>query len=293
MPIANECVGDHFWLYHAIDDPPKTTDYFMHMHDNYEIVCFVSGNARYMVEGTVYVLFPGALLLMRPSESHTLVLGGLDRYERFTLNFHQELFEKTGFSTSLLRPFYDRPLGAHNLYLPSELEGIDASVCFRKICEEAKLLPKKEVLLANLASLLCSINVAFVRKGNVVTPKYTKIGNELITYINENLLSDLSLTSLSAYIHMSPSQINRIFKESTGSSVYHYILLKRMILAREMIANGESAQTAALSCGFRDYSSFFRLYKKHFSMAPTSTKKRISPIADLPHVQARQNDESD
>lgn len=272
MATADQCVGNHFQLYHGIDNPPKTQDFYMHMHDNYEIFCFVSGNAQYIVEGTVYELFPGALLFMRQSESHTLVLGGFERYERFTLNFRHELFEHTGFSSDLLRPFHDRPLGERNLYLPSELEGIDAIACFHKICEEVKLLPKQDVLLANLSSLLCAVNMAFSRKTDNLTRKQNKLSEEIIDYINENLLSELSLTSLSVHIHISTSQLNRIFKDATGSSVYHYILLKRMILAREMITNGESAQNAALFCGFRDYSSFFRLYKKYFGASPTAFK---------------------
>ncbi len=273
MPTITECLGKNFQLHHAIDNPPKMKDYFMHMHDNYEIFCFVSGNAHYMVEGTVYELFPGSLLLMRQSESHTLILDGFERYERFTLNFRYELFEHSVFSPSLLRPFHDRPLGKRNLYLPSDLSGIDTLSYFRKICEESKILPKEEVLLANLSALLCAINAAFIRNEESLSPKNTKIGNKIIEYINENLLSELSLQTLSEHIHMSPSQLNRIFKEATGSSVYHYILLKRMILAREMIANGESAQNAALSCGFHDYSSFFRLYKKNFGTAPTEKRK--------------------
>ena len=97
MPTITECLGKNFQLHHAIDNPPKMKDYFMHMHDNYEIFCFVSGNAHYMVEGTVYELFPGSLLLMRQSESHTLILDGFERYERFTLNFRYELFEHSVF----------------------------------------------------------------------------------------------------------------------------------------------------------------------------------------------------
>ncbi len=274
MPTVNQCLGENFELYHGVDNPPKAKDYFMHMHGQYEIYCFVSGNAHYVVEGTIYELTQGSVLLMRNSESHMLVLNGLDRYERITLNFRHELFENSGFSTSLLRPFHDRGLGEKNLYLPGELVGIDALTCFHKIFEESKFMPPNDAFLGNLAALLSAINVAFIKKSEHSAEKNSKLGNEIIEYINQNLLSSLSLQSISEHIHLSPSQLNRVFKETTGSSVYHYILLKRMILAREMIANGESAQGAALSCGFRDYSSFFRLYKKHFGKAPTEKKKR-------------------
>ncbi len=273
MAIIEKYSGKGFSLTHAVDISPKKEDFVMHMHDSYELYCFVSGNADYMVEGTVYKLQPGSLMMMRSSESHKLSLGGTEPYERYTLSFHQELFGQTGLSSALLQAFHNRGLGEGNLYLPGELSGLEPLSCFRKICEEVKVLPPEEVLAANVAALLCAVNCAFIRKNTAVQEKGSKIRNEIISYINENLLAELSLRRISEHIHMSPSQINRIFKEATGSSVYHYILLKRMLLAREMIAEGESAANAALMCGFHDYSSFYRFYKKHFGIAPTARSR--------------------
>ncbi len=273
MALISEYKTEHFQLYHAVDEPPRREDYEMHMHDHYEMYCFISGNARYHVEGTSYQLSGGTLLLMRNSESHTLMPSGPDRYERYTLNFRRELFEGTGFTPSLLRPFHDRALGEGNLYLPSELMGIDPVSVFRKIEAELRVLTPRDVLLANLSSLLCAVNAAFLKKDVVNQPPSKKLGDDMIQFINENILTGTDISALSAHIHLSPSQTCRVFKEATGSSVYHYILLKRLILAREMIASGESAKNAALSCGFGDYSSFYRSYKKHFGRAPTEKQQ--------------------
>ncbi len=269
MALISEYKEEHFLLCHSVDEQPKGEDFVMHMHDSYEIYCFVSGNASYHVEGNAYELKPGCLLLMRNSESHTLVPGGAERYERYTLNFRRELLEGTGFTPSLLRPFHDHPLGEQNLYLPEQMTGIDPIALFRKTEAELRLLPTRDVILANLSSLLCAICAAFLRDNGDKRPSANRIGDEMIRYINENILSGINTNTLAAHVHLSPSQTCRIFKETTGASVYHYILLKRLILAREMIANGESAKNASLSCGFGDYSSFYRLYTKYLGKSPS------------------------
>lgn len=273
MEIVEKYMGRYFSLTHAVDVSPRQENFVMHMHDSYEVFYFVSGNAGYMVEGTVYWLQPGSLLLMRSSESHKLSLKGSGRYERYTLSFHQELLGRAGMSGALFQAFHNRGLGERNLYLPGELTDFAPLSCFRKTFEEIKVLPQEDVMAANVGALLCAVNAAFVRKNKVPVERGGQIRDEIIGYINENLLSELSLQSISEHVHMSSSQINRIFREATGSSVYHYILLKRMILAREMIQGGESAANAALACGFHDYSSFYRFYKKHFGTALTARRR--------------------
>lgn len=40
----------------STDQNPNPSMYAMHTHDTYEIFCFLSGNAKYFVEGNVYPL---------------------------------------------------------------------------------------------------------------------------------------------------------------------------------------------------------------------------------------------
>jgi AraC-like DNA-binding protein len=46
-------------------------------------------------------------------------------------------------------------------------------------------------------------------------------------------------------------------------------------LARQKIQDGESATTAAMICGFNDYSSFYKQYKKMFEVSPSETAARF------------------
>lgn len=101
-----------------------------------------------------------------------------------------------------------------------------------------------------------------------LNPVYKRIV-ELIHYINENLSKDLSIEALSARFFISKYHMMRKFKEETGYSMHQYILEKRILAARNLITEGCLATTASVECGFKDYSTFSRAYKKLLGQLPS------------------------
>ncbi|MFR7743955.1 MAG: hypothetical protein ACLU3I_12215 [Acutalibacteraceae bacterium] len=64
------------------------------------------------------------------------------------------------------------------------------------------------------------------------------VASELINYINQELFSKISLATIGQRFFLSKSQINRIFRKATGSSVWEYILIKRLFAARDGFSPG-------------------------------------------------------
>ena len=264
-----------FCLQHNVDEKPNAEHYRLHIHDHYEIYALVSGNVEYMVEGRIYTVRPGSLLLMRAGETHKTVIKEQGLYDRYVLFVRPEQLRRRGFPEELLAPFTERGLGQRNLYAPAEFPDVLPLTYFKKMFHEMEYLPKDEVIEANLRALLCGVNVAF-RKGTAVDEREQKknLGRDVIEYINENLAGELSLEQIACEFHMSPSQISRVFRKLTGTSVYHYILSKRLMLAQARIVAGEGAVSASQASGFWDYSSFYRLYKKRFGVPPSEHGKQ-------------------
>ena len=271
MPVVYK--DSDLLLTHSRRKDPVATDYDLHVHEFYEVLCFVSGNADYLVEGREYHMYPGCMMIMRPAETHKLVIKGKGDYERYVLNFKADVLKEMGFSENLLTAFTQRELGEKNQYLPIEFTGFDTVGFFRQLKEECELFPARQPMIANISFLLFALNSAFLKKTSDVNTADT-LGKDLISYVNENLTRDISLASVSEYVHMSPSQVNRIFRRLTGTSVYDYVLSKRVIMAREMIEAGAGAVSASQMCGFGDYSSFYRLYKKRTGKAPGDVKRK-------------------
>ncbi len=264
-----------FALSHSVDETPDADHFQLHIHDHYELYVLVSGNVEYMVEGRIYPVRPGNLLLMRAGETHKTILKEEELYDRYVLFVRPELLRRRGFPEELLRPFTDRALGQRNMYAPAEFADIPPIAYFKKMFREREVLPEDDVIEGNLRALLCSVCEAFQNAplSHERDQKKT-LGRDVMEYINENLTGELSVEQISRKFHMSPSQISRVFRSLTGTSVYHYILTKRLMMAQARIIEGEGAVSASQASGFWDYSSFYRLYKKRFGVPPSEHGER-------------------
>ena len=259
---------------HEIDESPKSNKFGLHMHDDFEILCVASGNVGYVVEGRNYVLYPGSVMIMRSAETHKLLVNKDDRYERYIINFRPEMLEKYSFSKDLLKPFTDRALGERNHYQPSVFGSVKPLDLCREMERSLDFLSSEEAIVSFLLPILSLLHSAFLDKEKQAETTRENVGYRLIDYVNAHLYEPLSLTSIAQSVHVSESHLNRVFRNATGTSVYRYILSKRLISAQQLIAQGENAQSVCQKCGFHDYSAFYRLYKKHFGVSPTASKPK-------------------
>lgn len=269
MPQYNRQI-DSLSIHHSFDRNPNPFHFHMHIHTTCEIYIFLKGSAQYAVEGTRYPLSPGDLLLMRPGESHMVVLLSHDiPYERMSLNFPPELIRSLPIFNELLAPFFDRPLGVMNRYRLSDFPGNFIRYCLESIDSlAADPSPSLSLILPNVLALLSRIVPVFAGRPTPQDSPASEISSRLVQYVNEHLTDELSLEQISEQFFMSQSQISRIFKNATGSSLWHYILIKRLLRARELLMNGTPPAKAAADCGFRDYSAFYKSYRARFGVSP-------------------------
>lgn len=274
MDFLTQYISDELYIRHALDEHPDGRNFTMHIHERYEIFYFISGKAEYFVEGAKYPLEPGSLLIIKPAESHKTNILDSKCYERIAINFTDTVIDFIDPMHKLIEPFDNRPLGQGNLYLPSEFKKAQIANAFNEI----GLVTKNEhdsrtKALTYLFFLLDMINSAYKKRG---IPEYLSpqnLSERIMLFVNTHLFEELSVPLLAQQFFMSTSQFNRVFKQATGASPWEYITIKRLTLAREKIRNGISAQNACESCGFRDYSVFYRAFVKHFGCAPKMTVK--------------------
>lgn len=279
-----ECfVSENLSVRHSIDSAPSQEGFVLHAHRTYELFYFISGDCYYTVEGTDYPLIPGCFLLMRSGEAHTLHVRSQKIYERITINFSPSVIPLLGKELNEL--FCERPLGKSNLFVPSDSNNIFLHSCMEKICRETKAENCEQHIISNLMPILSelyhikSTDTDGNRPLSSATQGSSETVGKIIEYINTNLVTIQSLDELEKEFFFSKSYINRIFKESTGSSVWEYIVLKRLILSRSLLQNGKQANIVASECGFCDYSSFYRQFKQRFGISPLTVRKnkKLSP----------------
>ena len=94
------------------------------------------------------------------------------------------------------------------------------------------------------------------------------LAGQILAYVNEHLFEDISIQTIADAFYRSPSQVSRIFQQATGNSLWKYVTIKRLMTARALIQQGETAAVAASACGFSEYSTFYRAYKAQFGHSP-------------------------
>jgi len=105
---------------------------------------------------------------------------------------------------------------------------------------------------------------------------YSRGMSRLIQYINLHIAEPLTLDDLAGAFFASKYYILREFKKYTGLSVHQYMIIRRVMLAQELIGQGVKPREACIQCGFTDYSSFYRAFKARTGLSPEQFRSQNS-----------------
>ena len=113
----------------------------------------------------------------------------------------------------------------------------------------------------------------------MLSPKKTKSSgsrtiSEIITYINDNISSPITLDELTEKFFLSKYYMCRSFKNQTGFTINQYIITKRMLLVKELYKKGMSLSAASVEAGFGGYTAFYKAYTKEFGIPPKKGLKK-------------------
>lgn len=105
--------------------------------------------------------------------------------------------------------------------------------------------------------------------------KHSKLANDLINYINENIETDINIDILAYDLKVSKYHLHKIFKEQMGSNIYEMIKSIRLQKASNLlITNKYSTITeVANMCGYSSQTSFIRAFKQRFEQTPKQWRK--------------------
>lgn len=267
---------EKFRLFHLKDKKPKNYEY--HYHDFHKLIWFISGNVEYHIEGKAYKLEPHDILLVTRGQIHKPFIGEEIPYERYVFYISEEFLAEHSEEGSDLNLCF-RMAGAEDSNVirpaPSDSGRLFETVKLLEQSEKGHAYAEEMYSRILFLKLLIELNRCCMENNDIFhkTARYDKKVVELIHYINDHLKGDLSIDGLSAYFYLSKYHMMRKFKAETGYSLHQYILEKRVLAAKNLILSGLPATTACMECGFKDYSTFSRAYKKLTGRLPSDEKR--------------------
>lgn len=270
---AVHCLNDNILFGSSIQYPPFPKHY-LHTHERCEIFYIIRGNGHYITEGARNRLEHGRIFLMRPGEMHMIDLKDDEPREAIALHFAPSIIDCIDSERSLLSPFYDRPLGMHNVYDRSAVASTDIYSMFQKMRELGSDNYKNCThVSAILFAILSELRKLFEDKCYTEPAKNAEVMHSIVGYVNDNLTLEITPELLCEKFHFCRGQLDRNFKHTTGFTTCAYITAKRLLLAKAYIDEGMNITDAAFACGFRNYTTFYRAYRKHFCCAPTENSE--------------------
>ena len=261
---------ENFRLFHLKTQKEEKINY--HYHEFCKLVLFVSGKGYYTVDGQRYQLQPGDTVIVGSRSVHCPEIEGDCLYERVILYIDPEFLRRESTADCDLMEVFS---GNHGHILRPGESG--SRKLFAIASEMEKELSDKgygrEILsAAALLRLLVQIGKYQHREEmqspQPVHPKNPRI-QAMLNYIEENLAEDLDIDQLAEQFYISKYHMMRQFRQETGLTIYNYLLQRRLLHARDLIAKGTRATEACYRSGFRSYSSFTRAYGKLFGTTPT------------------------
>lgn len=266
--MRNRCsysIGSFDFSYSLDNEPPKSLD-VSHCHDVYEILYVINGVGRIAIEGTSFDIKPGTLMVIRPFEYHSMQLDVTSDYERYVIHFSKD--DLVNDALHLLDAMLDGMEGSGKLYTAATLSKNVRSVFERFDTAEALPENEKNIYVKTLLSeLMVFLSVS---GGEQIAINEGELGARVIRYLNENIYRNISLDTLARRFFVSKYYLCRAFKKHNGVSVHGYVNHKRVLYAKQLIEQGETASGAAYKVGFGDYSSFYRAYVKIIGKSPTA-----------------------
>ena len=291
MKDINNKVGylnDNFKIFHIRDKKDIKFEY--HHHDFSKIVILIDGDLTYYIEGKAYILKPWDILFVNKNEIHKPVVNPNKYYERIVIWLNPDFMAKYAQGNNDLLKCFEVAIKNNYNLLRLNMKSIeiiknliqDIQNCNNSNEFGSEIL--KESLFVQLMVLMNRLFLNSDKNRDIEDIQYDKTIEGVLNYINSNLENDLSIDTIASEFFISKYYLMRKFKNQIGSSIHIYVVQKRLILARSLISDGLSMSSVCSRCGFNDYSSFVRAFKKVYGVSPSNYNPTIhnfeNPISD-------------
>ena len=274
-------VSRDFEIYYYSDT--DMTRVASHTHDYYEFYFFLRGNVSIHVDGVQQHLQPGDIIIIPPNTRHHLTVHNQEvPYQRFIFwiseAFCHDLLEQSQDYGYLFQPTSKSHKYVHHFDVIS-FNTIHTKII--RLLEErhsSQYCQQAMVSLCVHDLILTLTRMVYQLKNPGVSKEDNSLYQGIVGYIDNHMQEKITLEDIAGALFVSKYHIAHVFKAQFGLSIHQYILKKRLNLCKGSIASGTDITTACTQCGFDDYSSFYRAFKKEYGMSPKEFKASMEKI---------------
>ncbi len=269
-PINVDVAGFNLNIFRVGESPLLKTDNGFanndmkgtHTHFTFEIFFIVSGSLTLITDNET-TKRENCVLIIPPKLKHFTIPSGESYCLLFSFN------GDTNVEKQLNNGVYELPMTE------------DVAFYIKKFTEKTLTnTPSAETDVIHLASLIFnnvfnSLNDANLQSRNK-KKRFSVHINAIESYINNNIFSKITLTSVAKNVFLSPKQISRIIKKEYNCSFTSLITEKRLAIATVMLKNTDIKIADIAKQIFYDSETYFyKLFKNKYGVSPLKYSKDL------------------
>lgn len=247
-----------------------------HMHNSHEIYLLLDGQIQYFVENCCYDMTSGSLILFSNREIHKAINASSHAFTRLVIHVNPAFVRPYCTpDTNLLSCFHREPASGNLVQLTKEEyeELIRMARSLENAIKNRCTYGSDLTAVTTLIQILILINQTWKKTSSQKTAPRPHRAQAIMHYIDENLTSPLTLDVISRELSLDKYYISHLFKSETESSIFQYIVVKRVALAKELLIKGYTVSEACHLSGFHDYSNFIRTFRQTTGYTPGQFKR--------------------
>lgn len=253
---------------HQKTTKPSQSMFHRHIHSDYEMLYFTSGDAEFVIEGTVCWLDRGDLIIVKPRTYHYIHLRSDAAYERYVINFTEE--EVSGCDICIES---DQEYVIYNVMGNSVVDGFFKS--WGEYDGQFSDADRDDYISKGLQTVLTILKYCKRQEGDELgRSNYTL--KSILRYIDTNIEKSINAENIATEFYVSVSWLAHVFRSHLGISLMRYINQKKMLYAQQLIWQGCPPTEVAVRCHFENYATFYRQYKKILGRSPKEDKGNIA-----------------
>ena len=250
----------------------------LHTHEYYQIYYVERGKVVHYIQNFSSDMVAGDMFIIPPGVNHRILEGKDSAF--YSVSFTEDMVQTNtfvhGFLSGLNREERIKP----KVSLPAD-EAVIIEEIIKQIYKEfgEKKIAHTEVLKAYLTVLLARFARIWYEDFSqdvLMNSDSKRFILYCVSYVEDNCFQDITLDSVVKLSAMSRSRFCKMFFETTGYTFNRYLNVCRIRRAAGYIKDGYNITVVCGLCGYNDFSTFNRNFKKIMGTSPALYKKSIT-----------------
>lgn len=246
-----------------------------HWHDEYEVIWVTEGELEVSIDGQYLTVKCGEFVIINPHQLHSIRNKTKSFSHHFAAVWGMNLIAND--SNDLIEEKYLNPflhMQSKFINFPFDMQSVGE--CGIALAEIVKHFKSQRIgwelqVKINVLRLWASLIEESLFESVTKSKKQTQLSmtKAMITYIRLNYSNELGLDEIAESVNVCREYACRVFKKSTGLTIFQYINQTRIRRAYFLLVNTDrKINDIAYSVGFQNMSYFSKVFKQVEGITP-------------------------